>query len=228
MNQSPSIQPFLVKDCALAAIATGERAVRLDEFRDKLARIHIGCVYHHFWGSRLHNRFAHPDYHNDFSFWAHHGLHDDILAERLNILDPNGYKNLEDLRLDLLEVVDTRLEEQDFVPVSSKDNQFYFIRSNTIVFGTPYKINHPSELSEVLAHLPTTSIFLHFIEARRRTPTSTDDFSTWLLGFNGQYAKLINELKEIDPYFHALPEIKRILIETFNKYFKENSFSKPK
>lgn len=215
MSHSSAIEPFFVKDCTLAAIATGERALRLDQFRDKLAHIHIGCIYHHFWGSRLHNRFAHPDYLNDFSRWAHDGLHDDILAERLNIIDPNQYKQLEDLRQDLLEIIDIRLEEIEMVPVSSKEEQFYFIRSNTIIFDTPRRIANPHDLSRIVACLPTTSIFLHFIEARRHTPHAIDDFSTWLMTYNGKYDQLIQQLKEIDPYFHTLEELKQILVETF-------------
>lgn len=219
----PSSSAFLVKDCALAAIATGERASRLDELRDKLVTIHLGCLYYHFWGARLHSGFAHPDYLNDFSIWAHTGLHDQYLAERLNMVDPNEYEDLNDLRQDLIEIIDDRLDEQESVPVSKREDQFYFIHSTTIVFDTPYWINTPSEFKEVIPSLSTHSIFYHFIEARRRLPGGVDDFSNWLQQvFGEKYQDLIHELKEIDPYFLTLQELKETLTKTFHSYFKGN------
>lgn len=43
-------EPFAVKDCALIAIGTGERAQNLRELRDRLLTTHPACIYHHFWG----------------------------------------------------------------------------------------------------------------------------------------------------------------------------------
>jgi hypothetical protein len=213
------VKPFIIKDCSLAAIATGERASRLDEFRDKIGRIHLGCIYHHFCGGRLHTRFAHPDYHNDFSAWAHYGLHDDFLAERLNIIDPTEYANLEDLRQEVIEIVEQRLDEVETVPISSKANQFFFIRSKTIVFETSQIIRKPQEFINKLSQMSNNSIFFHFIEARRREPQSIDDFSFWLQSFDGEYDNLIDQLKEIDPYFLTLGELKQEILNVFLNYF---------
>ena len=50
-------EPFIVKDCALIAIATGIRAQNLRELRDRLRDIDLNCVYYHFWGGLLRPRF---------------------------------------------------------------------------------------------------------------------------------------------------------------------------
>lgn len=227
-----SIDPFIVRDCAFAAIATGERAVRLDEFRDKLERTPIGCIYYHFWGALLHTRFAHPDHHNDFSAWAHFGLHDSILSERLNIIDPTEYSDLEKLRKELLEIVEERLDEVEAVPVAAKDHSFHFIRSKTIIFETKHQIYHPSEFIQVLPLLSTSSIFFHFIEAKRREPKYIDDFSHWLMQFGEEYTDLIDALKEIDPFFLSLADLRNEILQTFSVYFKnrptDNLISKDK
>lgn len=210
--------PFLVKDCVFATLATGERASRLKEFRDKLLNIDLGCVYYHFWGGRL-THFANPDYLNDFSIWAHEGLHDQILAERLNILDPTDYEDLANLRQDIIEIVEERLDEQEVELVCSKEHQFYFIRSNTIVFETSRRLYHPNEFIHQIPLFSIQSIFYHFIEARRRQPKSIDDFSHWLESFGEEYRDLINQLKEIDPYFFTLTELKEELTLLFSSYF---------
>jgi hypothetical protein len=67
---------FKILDCALIAIATGEKAQNLREFRDRLKNVHPGCLYYHFWGGLLHPHFDDPEFQNDFAVWASRYLHD--------------------------------------------------------------------------------------------------------------------------------------------------------
>ena len=69
MSTNANVEPFSVKDCALVTIATGKKAQNLKEMREHLLNIHLGSVYHHFWGGLLRPRFDEP-------FWpeATHGL----------------------------------------------------------------------------------------------------------------------------------------------------------
>jgi hypothetical protein len=211
--------PFLVKDCSLSTIATGEHAGTLIEFRDKLSTIHEGCIYHHFWGGHLRPMFVDPEYHNDFAAWAHHVMHDDILAERLGIIDPTDYKDLELLRQAVLEVVEERLDERDAFFWTKRRENFHFVRSKLIVFATPLRITNPIDLITVVPAMSTHSIFYHFIDARRRLPDNLDDLSIWLKSFGDEYNELIHQLKSIDPYFFTLPELKKQIIKIINQYF---------
>ena len=68
--------PFAIKDCALIAIATGERALTLKELHDTLLEIDHGSIYYHMWGGLLEPRFEEREFNNDFAAWARHGLHD--------------------------------------------------------------------------------------------------------------------------------------------------------
>lgn len=211
--------PFLVKDCVLSTISTGEHAGTLIEFRDKLATIHESCIYHHFWGVLLRPMFSDPEYHNDFAVWAHQTLQDDILAERLGILDPMTYKNLEELRAAVLEVVETRLDEREIFYWSKKRESFHFIHSKIIIFSTPYQIQAPLDLITVIPTLSTHSIFYHIIDAKRRLPDGLDDISLWLMSFGDKYQELIHQIRNIDPYFFSLPELKKELVKIIKNYF---------
>jgi len=119
-------EPFAVKDCALLTISQGERAQNLRELRDRIRSVHPGSIYHHFWGGLLRPVFDDPEYRNDFAVWASRGLHDIRLAERLAIVDPTSFAILEDLRQELLEVVEERLEESEFVPWPKPTSSFFF------------------------------------------------------------------------------------------------------
>lgn len=206
---------FAVKDCALIAIATGKKALTLKELRDQLIAIDPDSIYFHFWGSLLEPRFDEREYNNNFAAWAWHGLHDPILAERLAMVDPTAYTSLEDLRQELLDIIEERLDESEYLPWVRATQQFEFICAQIVVFDTYRRIDRPEELVDLLPTLSTSSIFYHFIDARRRLSISSDDFRHWLAGFDGQYDHLCQQLTGIDPYFSTLSELRRQIADTF-------------
>jgi hypothetical protein len=211
---------FAVSDCALLTIATGRRARDLREFRDHLATSDPECIYHHFWGSLLMPRFENPQYVNDFAEWASHGLHDKILAERLSVIDPADFPDTEHLRAEVVEVVEDRLDSLEHPPRSRTDARFHFMRSQIIVFRTPQILSEPSQLAEALPGMSTSSVFYHFVDARRRTPEAVDDFRAWLGTFGQAYAELVHELADVDPYFSSLVDLRERLAGLFKRYFE--------
>jgi hypothetical protein len=204
-QQSP---PLLVKDCALITIATGIRAQNLRELRDTLETVHASSIYYHFWGRFLSSSFEQPEFNNDFAAWGRHGLHDYVLAERLAVVDPTEFPDLELLRQELIEIIEERLYESAIVPWAKTDQLFYFKRSKIVVFDTKQRIADPTVLPQVLPSLSLSSIFYHFIDARRRPPEGVDDFSAWLDAFGETYAGLRNEIGSIDLYFSTMSEIR--------------------
>ena len=209
---------FAVKDCALAIVATGRRAQTLRELRDILRDIHSGCVYHHFWGTLLRPQFSDREYNNDFATWCHHSLHDNRAAERLAVIDPAEYTDLEGLRQEVIEVIDERLDETELMLFARADQQFHFARSVIVVFDTYRRLARPAELVSVLPELSVGSIFYHFIDARRREPVGVDDFRAWLLGLGAEYEELCAALAEVDPYFESLFVLRARLAELFAEH----------
>ena len=151
--------PFAVKDCAIITIATGTKVENLKEFATALKEVSLGSIYHHFWGRLLRPLFDEPEYNNDFASWAFRGLHDKPLAEQLSMVIPTDYKDLECLRQELVEVVEQRLDEYEFVPWSKADQQFYFLKSQIVVFDTRVRFDHPTELLPQINSLSTGSIY---------------------------------------------------------------------
>jgi len=220
VRNNSNADPFFVKDCALIAIATGKKARDLPQLRDLLQAIDSGSVYYHFWGGLLRPRFDDPEYHNDFAIWIAHNLHDKILAERLAIIDPTDFENLEDLRNEVLELIEERLDSIDFPLWARKDQQFEFIRSKIIVFDTHQKVLQPEDFVEKVPCMSVGSVFYHFIDARRRCPEGVDDFRNWLRNFGEVYADLISQISLLDPYFSPLSKLRTHLANIFSSYFK--------
>lgn len=216
--------PFELKDCALIAIATGETAFTLKELRDVLARVDLHSVYFHFWGALLEARFEEREYNNDFAAWARHGLHDGPLAERLALVDPSEHEDLSSLRQEVLELVDERLDENDYLPWVKATRQFEFLRSQIVVFDTDTRLERAEELAELMPSISTSSLFYHFIDARRREPLGVDDFRRWLGELDaGGHDELIAHLGAVDPYFGSLTETRTALAEVFRRYLPETS-----
>ncbi len=216
-------EPFEIKDCALAALATGERAQNLKELRNIIRNVVPGSIYYHFWGGLLRPRFDDPEYNNDFAAWIHHSLHDKPLAERLSMIHPTEFPDLEELRRELLDTIDERLDMSDSLLWSEPDRQFHFITSQIVVFDTHKVIKEPRKLESVLSSMTTSSVFYHFIDARRRTFGNIDDFSAWLYGFDKHYTDLCDLLSAVDPFFSSLSELRHQLTNLVTGYFKERS-----
>lgn len=226
-SAAPVVEPlretggsFAVKDCTLLALATGKRAQNLKELREVLLGVHPGSLYYHFWGGLLQPRFEEREFNNDFAAWARHALHDYVLSERLAVIDPSDYHDLEALRQELVEVIEERLDEMAFVPWARSDQQFDFIHSQIVVFDTHLRIKYPEELAALIPSLSTSSIFYHFIDARRRSPEGRDDFCTWLMGCGERHRPFCECLVALDPYFVPLTELRRQLAALFAHHYR--------
>jgi hypothetical protein len=218
-NNNNTFGPFEIKDCALVAIATGDKAQNLKELRNALRHVNAGSIYFHFWGGLLRPTFDDPQFVNDFAIWSHYALHDEILAERLAIVDPTAFDDLESVRQELIEIIEERLDEVQWPMWVPNDSQFHFIRSQIVIFNTNLSIEYPEELADLTPKMRLGSLFYHFIDSRRRTPDRHSDFEAWLQGFDGKYHDLCVLISRMDPYFITLRELRQALSRLFKDYF---------
>ena len=57
--------------------------------------------------------------------------------------------------------------------------------------------------------MTNSSVYYHFLEARRRPPTGKDDFSAWLMECGEEYRPYVDALSAIDFYFNSLGYLRR-------------------
>jgi hypothetical protein len=203
---------FEVKDCTLLVRMSGlPPAVNLRELRDRIALCHPDVLYHHFCEPPLRSSFDYPDYRNDFAVWSKYHLGDEILAERLGIIDPYSCGSMEEIRASTIDILEERLSEVAIVPWVRKGHEFYFMQAITIVFDTGQRAAEPQALPPVIGRMSNGSIYFHFLEARRRLPERIDDFSAWLEGLEGDWSHYIKALRSIDFGFCSLTEIREEL-----------------
>ncbi len=211
---------FIIKDCALIPISTGLRASNLSEFKLTLSGAPVECIYHHFWGALLQSRFDDPEFKNDFAVWVYRDLRDEVLAESLAIIDPADYEDLEVLRIEILELVEQRIEQKEWLAWIPATRPFFFLRSQIVVFDTGKRAENMEDLARLLPELSPGSVFYHVIDARRRVPFGQDDFSAWLAALGPEYEALRQALSEIDPYFGSLTDLRSHLCKAFDGFLK--------
>ncbi len=211
---------FAIKDCALITIATGRKAMNLAELRENLKDVGSDSIYHHFWGGLLAPRFDEREFHNDFAGWARHSLREPELAERLAAINPAQGQDMETIRQEILDFIDDRMDQNEISHWMPAARQFEFLRSQLVVFDTRRRMEKPGDLAEQIPKMSTSSIFYHFIDARRRMKDPIDDFRFWLTGFGVEYDDLCAQLAAIDPFFSSLSQIRQELAELFIAYFE--------
>jgi hypothetical protein len=195
-------------DCAMTILSLGRSAQNLRELREHVATAPVQSIAHHFHDTLLRPTFDDPEFRNDFAGWSSRALHDAVLAERLGVIDPMDYPDLEQVRQAVLDVIEDRLAEVAIVPQAARGQEFYFLRSQFVILDTGRVAERPEELETILPQLSTGSIFYHFIEARRRPPLAMDDFSAWLQDWGGAYRSWCERLAAVDYYLWSLTELR--------------------
>jgi len=213
---------FTVRDCALITRMAGvDTAINLRELRERLLGAPVECLFHHFCETVIRPTFDDPEFRNDFAVWAARDLQDRALAERLGIINPYDYTDLEELRQLAIEIIDDRLSEVPYIPWVKMGNDFRFMRAVTVVFDTGLTLDSPEDFVSALSEISLGSIYYHYVEARRRTDNHTDDFTAWLTEFGKTSEGLIEALAGIDFYFISLKDLRTQLVRATAPFRKE-------
>lgn len=205
--------PFEVKDCTLITRMGGVgTAVNLRELRERISVCPEACLFHHFAETLVRPSFDDPEFRNDFAIWSARYLRDRVLAERLGILNPYKFDSLQQLRETVVEVIDDRLSELPYIPTVRKGDDFLFMQATTVVFDSGVVLESPDDIMSALPEMSNSSVYYHFVEARRRTEERVDDFTAWCKGFGSGCEELVEAFRSVDFYYLTLPELKATLI----------------
>ncbi|HHS48291.1 MAG TPA: hypothetical protein ENM99_00205 [Desulfurella acetivorans] len=214
-----NISPFEIKDCSILSIATGRHAINVKELLTQLLSVDPDSIYYHFWGKLLRTSFSTPEFNNDFAQWVSDQIHDKSLAEKLSVLEPQDYQSVDELRQEMIDIIQISLEQNTVLLYTNAQEPFHFLKLGMVVFNTSKVINEPLEFVDIIDNLSYGSLYFHFIDARRRTQNHRDDFSNWIALF-GNYDDLVDMIINIDPFFLPLSKLKEKISNIFKTYFK--------
>ena len=212
-------EPFVFKQCISMVKSTGKRARNLRELRELIAIISEECLYHHVCQYFLKMHIV--EYNNDFAQWAGESLEERVLSEYFSNLDPFLFRELEESRKMLLNVIDTYLEQFPEPREVMPGNEFYFNESIVILFPAGIRANNLAEFLIAIKYVDGPSIYYHFYEARMRLRSGVDDFSRSVEGALGKQ-DLATKIRSIDPFMHTLEGIREHLVEAVEEEVRKD------
>ena len=200
-------QPFVFTGCVELRQALDHRATDERELLERLEEVPAGSVFYHTHGYFLRHRPITMAYGNDFARWVALEVRDQALAERLALVDPFEFPNLEDLREELITIVHDHLARLSSVPRVEFGEPFYFQQSHIVEVSLGTGANTLAEFRTGLAAVDASAIYFHMVEARARLGRRAGDFAEWIRGSLGM-PELADRIGRIDTYMTNLERVR--------------------
>lgn len=217
--------PFQFRECFLMPMPIGRKATNLKELLEILREVDESVPHYHLLQSRLSLTYPGVEYPNEFTFWADTALQDKRLAEILSCFDPFDFENMKQMQEALVEILDNYLWDLNYIPWARPGFEFDFCEASMAVIGSEILAHTIQEFCEALQEVGLDSIYYHFFEARWRLGVrDVDDFSFWI-EYNFALPDVVKEIRDIDPYFYSLREIREAVLTIIHKYLGANDDS---
>ncbi len=216
----PGEGPFSFMACLELLEFVGVRAENERQLAELMEEVPLDSIYYHTHSFYLRHKFVAGAYPNDFATWAAIQVRDRVLGERLAMLDPGEFPNLEALREELMAIIDDHLRDLQVVPGVIFGEPFDFIQSRIVEIPTGIQAATLQELRDVLLEVDLSAIYYHLMEARMRLGRGQNDFAAWLrdgLGLPGLAAKV----QALDPYAGSLERSRSRLVQLCDEALAE-------
>jgi len=202
-----ALVPFQFIGCVELRQALDHRARDERELLDRLEDVPPGSIFYHTHGYFLRHRPITTAYGNDFAAWVAVHVRDQVLAERLAVINPFEMANLEDLREELMSVVHDHLLRLSTVPRVEFGEVFHFQQSHIVEVPLGPAATTLQEFRTGLAEVDASAIYFHMVEARARLGRRSGDFAEWIRGGLGRPA-LADRIQRIDAYMTSLERVR--------------------
>lgn len=193
---------FRFYECFALTTLTGRRAANIVEFVEILKSASSEAIFHHMHQYFLKPHAVLPEFPNDFAVWVSESLSEPLLAEALANINPFEFSNIEDLRAEILRIIDNYIRSYPSPRPVLHGREFMFNEGITIVIPTDIEAVQIHDFVQKLKTVDYSSIYFHFYESRLRLGRPTDDFSEFLatsLDSPGVAARI----KSLDPYMYS-------------------------
>lgn len=199
--------PFVFFGCIELREILGRRARDERELMEHLEQAPLGSVYYHTHSVFLRHHQITGAYPNDFANWVAFQVRDQVLGERLAVVDPFAFGSLEALREELVSIIDHHVATLHPVPRVVFGDPFFFVQSHVIEVPTGLEARTLAEFRRCLAEVDASSIYFHALESKVRRGHPRGDFADWIERSVG-LQPLADEVAHIHPYLGGLEEIR--------------------
>lgn len=201
-------RPFAFIGCIELREILGRRARDERELMEALEQVPLGSVYYHTHSVFLRHPRISGAYPNDFANWVATQVRDQALAERLAVVDPFQFPTLEELRDELVSIIEQHVAALHPVPRVVFGDALFFVQSHLIEVATGLEARTLDDFRRCLADVDQSAIYLHALHSRVMRHVPGGDFAQWIGEELGRPA-LAEEVGRINPYLGGLERIRQ-------------------
>ena len=205
------VEPFRFTSVVQLPEMLGRRARDEQELLELLEDVPIDTIYYHTAARFLRFEVVDAMFPNDFAMWAAREVRDQVLGERLGIIDPFDFPNLEALRQELVTTLDDHLSRISVVPRVIHGEPFHFMRSRLIEIPSGFEATDLESFADALGRVDTSSIYYHTVEARLRKGVPVGDFANWMNTAIGE-RELAAKFARVSPFCSSIEAMRKQLL----------------
>jgi|GEM_PF-514708 len=201
-------RPFIFKSELWIPRYTGIMVYSVREFIETLKIIDKFSIFYHMYINIFNYHNLPTFYTNSISFWFYKNGYL-LLAEKISIIDPLDYYDLDDLRNALVQTLEKNYDKD--LDKKEKLTPFYFIKAEREIIDCERIANTLDQFIEGIKKSSINSLFYHLITSRIENKTLVNDYSSWLLSIGE--AKKAEKINKLDLYIMNLYEVKKEIIK---------------
>jgi hypothetical protein len=210
MTQGTATRPFKFAGCVELRQALDVHALDVRELQQRIEEVPAGSIFFHTFGYFLRHRVFTTAYGNDFARWAANEIGDHALAERLAVVDPFGFSDLDELREHLVTILQDHLRGRESERRVEFVRGFHFQQSQVVEVPLGVTAQTLGEFRAGLATVDESAIYLHTVETRARQ-RHAESFADWVREAL-ELPELAERFERIDPYLTTIERIRGRLL----------------
>lgn len=185
MSNCSANMPFRFISCMELRESLGKRAQDVQRLLEFIEEVPADSIYFHTHSYYLRHPYTQELYPNDFATWVARHAQDRILGERLGVVDPFDFNDIEAVRAELLGIISDHLDHVRAPISTSVAEPFEFIRSHVIEVDLYIEVATLQQFRDELSHVEIGAVYNHICEARMRKRRPSGDFAEWLSAETG-------------------------------------------
>jgi hypothetical protein len=180
MSDRKAVTPFHFVGCVELRETMGRKAADVQQLMTTIDEAPLDSIYYHTHSYFLRHEHAPTLFSNDFATWVAVSVRDRALGEKLGLIDPFEFRDLESLRAQIVGTIDEHLKTLWNVPRLIQGEPFEFIRSHIIEVNLELSAASLKEFRDLLASVDRGALFNHICEAKIRKGRRSGDFVAWI------------------------------------------------
>lgn len=185
MSVRSATRPFGFVSCMELRESLGKRAQDIPRLLEIIEEAPADSIYYHTHSYYLRHPYTQELYPNDFATWAARHAQDLVLGERLGVVDPFDFDDIETVRTELVSIIGDHMDHAKGYVSTRAAEPFEFIRSHVIEVDLHIEAATLQEFRDELSRVEIGAVYNHICEARMRKRRPSGDFVAWLTSPSG-------------------------------------------